>query len=277
MLIVRNISVLLNQKTILKHVSFSANSGCFTAIVGPNGCGKTTLLRSLTGEIAYDGKIWLNHKNIADLKPWQMAEMRAVLPQSVNLSFPFKVSEVVRIGLQTGRFGAQCDLVLQALAKVGLAHYADRFFHDLSGGEQQRVNLARVIAQVWFPIEHGVPRWLLLDEPVASLDVAYQLEVMQLAKAYASAGGGVIAVMHDLNLSAMYADFMIILCGGQILAFGTPAEVMTDEILSEAYKCDLRVNIIPEAQKTYLLPDRIKLETSFMTEKAEISGTETLG
>lgn len=192
MLIARNISVLLNQKTILKHVSFSANSGCFTAIVGPNGCGKTTLLRSLTGEIAYDGKIWLNHKNIADLKPWQMAEMRAVLPQSVNLSFPFKVSEVVRIGLQTGRFGAQCDLVLQALAKVGLAHYADRFFHDLSGGEQQRVNLARVIAQVWFPIEHGVPRWLLLDEPVASLDVAYQLEVMQLAKAYASAGGGVL-------------------------------------------------------------------------------------
>lgn len=104
----------------------------------------------------------------------------------------------------------------------------------------------------------GVPRWLLLDEPVASLDVAYQLEVMQLAKAYASAGGGVIAVMHDLNLSAMYADFMTILCGGQILAFGTPAEVMTDEILSEAHKYDLRVNTIPEAQKTYLLPDRSK-------------------
>ena len=98
---------------------------------------------------------------------------------------------------------------------------------------------------------------------------------MRLAKAYASAGGGVVAVMHDLNLTAMYADFMTLLCGGQILACGTPAEVMTDKILSEAYECDLRVNTIPEAQKTYLLPDRRNVEPSFVTEKTKIAGTET--
>ena len=255
MLTAQNISFSANRRTILKEINFSAEPGRFTAIVGPNGSGKTTLLRALTGDIAYHGSVWLNKANIAKLKPWQLAKMRAVLPQSVSLSFPFKVSEVVRIGLQAGRFGAHTSLVSKALAKVGMANHADQFFHDLSGGEQQRVNLARVIAQVWTPFEQGVPRWLLLDEPVASLDIAYQLEVMRLAKDYAEAGGGVVAVMHDLNLTAMYADDMAIVCDGQIMAFGTPAEVMRDDILSQAYKCDLRVNIVPDQQQTYLLPD----------------------
>lgn len=143
---------------------------------------------------------------------------------------------------------------MQALARVGLAHYADRLFQDLSGGEAQRVMLARVLAQVWAPVEDGAPRWLLLDEPVSSLDIAHQLQVMEIARDFARGGGGVLAVMHDLNLTALFADRIAVLAEGQLVAFGTPAEVLTDDTLSRAYGCALRVSAPPPADIPFVLP-----------------------
>lgn len=254
MITASDIVVRFGKKQILHGVDFKAEPGELTAIVGPNGSGKTTLLRAITQEVDYSGRVALNDLNIADLKPWQLASMRGVLPQKTALSFPFTVSEVVRIGLKAGVTADHDERILDALNRVGLAHYADRFYQELSGGEQQRVQLARVLAQVREPVAHGKPRWLLLDEPVSSLDIGHQLEVMGLAKSYSEAGGGVVAVMHDLNLTALYADRVVILSDGQVLADGAPGDVMTDEILSKAYGCKITVNQAPHNSAPFLLP-----------------------
>ena len=131
---------------------------------------------------------------------------------------------------------------------------AQRQYSQLSGGEQQRVQLARVLAQVWKPHKAGKPRWIFLDEPVSSLDIAHQIEVMNIAKNYANSGGGIIAIMHDLNLTSMYADNIAILYQGKKLCQGKPQDVMTDEWLSRAYECDLRVNTSPHPPSMYILP-----------------------
>lgn len=249
-----NIRVSYGPREALRGVSLAAQPGEVTAIVGPNGSGKSTLLGAITASLPYRGTVRLNGRDIATLKPWELAAERAVLPQASRLAFPFTVIEVVRLGLQSGTAGDRPEVPMQALARVGLAHYANRTFQELSGGEAQRVMLARVLAQVWAPVERGQPRWLLLDEPVSSLDIAHQLQVMEIARDFARAGGGVIAVMHDLNLTALYADRVAVLASGQRLAFGSPREVLTDDVLSCAYGCALRVSSPPPVGIPYILP-----------------------
>lgn len=254
MLRAENITVTLGGRRVLDGLDFMAEAGQVTAIVGPNGSGKTTLSRAMTGDLAHGGRVSLNGHDVAQLKPWQLAALRAVLPQASALAFPFTVIEVVNIGLHRGLAGAQGRVAMEALARVGLAHYAARPYQELSGGEQQRVQLARVLAQVWEPLLDGAPRWLFLDEPVSSLDIAHQLQVMEIARDFAAAGGGVVAVMHDLNLTAIYADRVAVLTDGRCLAAGPPGEVMTDVTLSRAYGCALRVGRVPPTGVPFLLP-----------------------
>ncbi|MEM6826260.1 MAG: heme ABC transporter ATP-binding protein [Pseudomonadota bacterium] len=249
-----DIRVSLGGRTVLGGVDFSAADGQVTAIVGPNGSGKTTLLRAMTGELGYSGAVRLEGGDVASLKPWQLATRRGVLPQSTRLAFPFTVLEVVRLGLSAGRDAGQYDLPHQALARVGLPGFEGRFYQELSGGEQQRTQLARVLVQVWDPAPEGRPSWLFLDEPVASLDIGHQLEVMQLVRDYANAGGGVIAVMHDINLTAMFADSVALMCDGLMVKQGAPEAVLTNDTLTTAYGCQLRVNTTPPTGKIFLLP-----------------------
>ncbi|KZZ30460.1 iron ABC transporter [Sulfitobacter sp. HI0082] len=253
-LIAENIEVSYGSRIALRRVSLEAQPGEITAIVGPNGSGKSTLLGAITSTLPYSGTVRLNGRDIATLKPWELAAQRAVLPQASTLAFTFTVLEVVRLGLQSGIAGARDDVPMRALARVGLSHYADRSFHELSGGEAQRVMLARVLAQVWLPVAEGQPRWLLLDEPVSSLDIAHQLQVMEIAQDFARAGGGVIAVMHDLNLTALFADQVVMLSNGTRLACGAPGAVLTDQTLSAAYGCSLRVSTPPPTGVPYILP-----------------------
>lgn len=247
------------RKDILQGVDLSAEPGALTAIVGPNGSGKTTTLKALTGEVPFRGKIVLNGHDITELKPWDLAAIRGVLPQASALAFPFTVGEVVRIGLEGGAEGDVADRIPQALAKVGMQRFAGRLYQELSGGEQQRVQLARVLAQIWHPVLDGKPRWLFLDEPVASLDIAHQLTVMNIARDFARGGGGVIAVMHDLNLTALYADSVAILSEGKLLAQGAPADIFTNETLSQAYGCQVRVGVPPDPGQVYILPQAAAL------------------
>lgn len=250
MLNARNLSARLGQRPVLKNISLCCAAGSLTAIVGPNGSGKTTLLRALSGDLDHSGEAHLNEIEIRKASPVQLAELRAVLAQSTQTAFAFSVLEIVRLGLVNGGGDARA---LEALARVGLAGYEGRPLNELSGGEQARVHLARVLAQVWHPLTDEGPRWLFLDEPVAALDIRHQLGVMRQARAFADQGGGVLAVMHDLNLSAMFADRILLLHDGEIVAFGPPDEVLTDANLQKAYGCELRVNTAP-SQGVWILP-----------------------
>ncbi|MFQ1701409.1 heme ABC transporter ATP-binding protein [Loktanella agnita] len=249
-----DIAVTLNGKDILQGIDFTALAGQVTAIVGPNGSGKSTLIKALTQELSYSGEITINGQRIEDYRPWELAAIRGVLPQVATLAFPFTVNEILRLGLFAGEHGENNDLIAKALSTVGLSGYGNRAFLDLSGGEQQRAHLARVLCQVWDPQSDGQPRWLLLDEPVASLDIGHQLIVMRCLRDYANRGGGVIAVMHDLNLTSMIADQVAMIAKGRIIKAGAPHDILIDNILSQAYGCHLKTNHVPESCRGFLLP-----------------------
>jgi len=261
-----NLTVRYGHHTILHDIAFEARAGRISVIAGPNGSGKTTLLKALCGDLPHSGTIRLNGHDIAKLKPHQMAARRGVLAQETTLSFPFTVAEVVRIGVSAKSdppvSRAWSDMrVTQALAAVDLPGFAGRFYQELSGGERQRVQLARVLCQIWEPIDESGPCWLFLDEPVSSLDIQHQIGVMELAADYARRGGGVIAVMHDLNLTAMFADQVTLLSSGRVVTSGPPETVMSDAALSETFGCRLRVCVQP-SNGLFVLPHSVMDHTA---------------
>ncbi|MFT3689232.1 heme ABC transporter ATP-binding protein [Paenirhodobacter sp.] len=258
MLRISGLSVHLGRRAVIGGLDLAALPGAVTVILGPNGSGKSTLIRAATGELPYTGSITLAGEEIRAAPAWRLAARRGVLEQATQVAFPFTVAEIVRLGLQSGLAAGREGLVMQALAEVGMADTAARPFHELSGGQQARVHLARVRAQVWEAVDAEGPRWLFLDEPVAALDIAHQLAVMRIMRDFADAGGGVVAVMHDLNLSAMIADRMVLLSEGRIIAEGPPDAVISDGPLSRAYGCALRVGQVP-VSGPWLLPQAARI------------------
>jgi len=262
MIEVHDLSVDIGGRTILQGVDLSAPAGQLTAVIGPNGSGKSTLLKALCRDHRYSGEVLINGRNLTALSPAEAATQRAVLPQSSNLPFPFTVREVVAMGLTAGRPGPTGEALLrlpeQALTAVDLPGFGGRYYGELSGGEQQRVQLARVLCQVWRPVLDGVPRYLLLDEPVSSLDVRHQLMIMDVARRFADSGGGVIAVLHDLNLAAMYADQVVALRRGEVVAAGPAEQVITDQVVADVFECPLQVGLAPSGGAPFVLPQSIR-------------------
>lgn len=256
----RKLSVAIGGNTIVSDVEFSARAGSVTVIIGPNGSGKTTLLKALSGDLRYSGSILLNGREISAMRPAEQAARRAVLPQATMLSFPFTVHEIVVLGISGGIAGRpDASLVDQALARVDLAGFAGRYYQELSGGEQQRVQFARVLCQVWLPVLEGRPRWLLLDEPVSSLDIRHQLALLDIARHYAASGGGVIAILHDLNLAAIYGDVVIAMRDGRIQANGTPSQVISSSLLEQVFDCRLAVGEAPPSGIPFVLPQSMQV------------------
>lgn len=256
MLEAHNIRVRLGKTDILQGIDMSAAKDQLTVIIGPNGSGKTTLMRALTGEIKFDGKAYLNGVDIAHARAADLAGMRGVLPQSADLSFPFTVHEVVRLGLTLG-IHSNVDIpgrIEEALTAVDMNGFGGRLYQELSGGEQQRVQLARVLAQVWEPVFQNLPRCLFLDEPISSLDIRHQLQIMQIARRYARAGGGVVAILHDLNLTAQFADHVILMNEGMVHASGPPRQVLTSTNLEAVYGCPMAVSDVPQGMDFFVLP-----------------------
>jgi iron complex transport system ATP-binding protein len=253
----RGITVSVRGKVLLDRVDLGLAPGKVTVLIGPNGAGKSTLLGVMAGgRRATAGRVTLHGRDLAAWPPAELAALRSVLSQSVSIAFAFRVDEVVRLGLPEGITHRKADgLVGEALGRVGLAGLAARDCTTLSGGEQQRVHLARAMVQLAAAPADGRARYLLLDEPTTGLDLAHQLLVVEIAREHAAAGGGVLAVLHDLNLAALAADRIVALDRGCIVADGAPAEVITDRLLADTYRVGLKVNVAPPS--VFVLPSGV--------------------
>ena len=254
MLTIQNLHVSLGRAAVIHGIDAQAAPGRIVAVIGPNGSGKTTLLRAISGDVPYAGQIALDGADLATRKPWELAARRGVLPQAASLAFPFTVAEVVRLGLTSGTQADRTDLIARALAEVDLTGFSGRYYQELSGGQQARVQLARVRVQVWDPVQNGAARWLFLDEPVASLDIAHQIGVMRVLRRFADGGGGVVMVLHDLNLAAMVADDVWLVHEGKLLDIGPPDRVIGGPNLATAYGCPIIANHLPGTGATFVLP-----------------------
>lgn len=229
-----NVSVKIGDQTIIDHVSFAAKSGECIGLIGPNGSGKSTLLRALCGLLAKEeGEIWVGEKEISSIGAKELARKVGYVPQDTSIGFDFLVNEMVLMGRHAHlpRFGVEgpvdYDIVRQVMERTAIAHLANRPVTRLSGGQRQMVFIAKALAQQ--------PSIYLFDEPVSALDINRQLQVLELIRALADEGALTITAIHDLNLASRYCDRLIMLHNGQIIASGTPEEVLKSEVLQASY------------------------------------------
>lgn len=240
MLQASNIHFCIQQRPIVNTAEISIAPGKLTTIIGPNGAGKSTLLKILAGDIVcQQGVISYNGQDLKNLKARDLAKIRAVMPQHSQLSFPFQVREVVELGMIALGDRADQSIVQEVMEETQTWQFRDKLYSQLSGGEKQRVQLSRVLAQIWG--ESSNPRYLLLDEPTSSLDIAHQHQVLHIASRLKHKNIGVLAVLHDLNMAAAYSDQVIMLKNGRIYQSGSVEETLTSEKLHHVYDYPIQV------------------------------------
>ncbi|HTP09284.1 MAG TPA: heme ABC transporter ATP-binding protein [Anaerolineae bacterium] len=235
MLAIDDVTIRYEARTVLRNISLDVNAGEVLALIGPNGVGKSTLLRACSGTLKpIGGRILIEGQNVHRLRVEDRAKLIAVVPQAMRLPEIFSVFETVLMGRTPylGWLGRESEedrsAVQAALDRTATLELADRLIGELSGGEQQRVLIARALAQS--------ARTLLLDEPTAHLDLKHQANVLSLICDLAhSENYAVLIALHDLNLAAQYANRVALLSNGAVAAIGTPEEVLTEENLSPAY------------------------------------------
>jgi len=241
--------------TLVASVDLAVAQGELIAIVGPNGAGKSTLLRMLSGDLRpTSGSVRLGDRELSSYPPRELADRRAVLAQHINVSFPFTVEEIVRMG--TGdvghrNAGARIEAALQ---EVGLGDFRHRDITTLSGGEQQRAHFARVLVQLWTSEAARGPGMLLLDEPTSSLDIRHQLDLAQTARRCARGGTTVIAILHDLNLATRFAERIVVMHDGAVAADGLPLAVMQPDLIARVFDVTLNIRTDP-AGSPFVLPE----------------------
>lgn len=249
----RNIVFTRGERTILSGVSASVMPGRVTAVLGPNGAGKSTLIKILAGELEpQQGCITFEGRPLVDWSAEALARRRALLPQSPELAFHYLVEDVVELGRYPHRFHASGTdnrkAVTESLATTDTTRFSARDCRTLSGGEAHRVHYARVLAQLW-RTNRTESRILLLDEPVASLDLFHQHAVLSHARKLVAEGTGVMAVLHDLNLASLYADDVIILANGQVAAAGSPETVLNPQEIARIWHVPCEVVETKRGQK----------------------------
>lgn len=239
---IKQLSHLFATRPVLDDLTFSIGAGEFYIIIGPNGAGKTTLMRSMVGLLSpRQGEIRIFDKPLSNYSKKELARRVAYVPQGVPLEFPFSVAEVVLMGRAPYHSAlgierqSDFEIANQAMRFTEVDHLATRRLDQLSGGELQRVMVARAICQQ--------PKILLLDEPTASLDLAHQVRVMDLMENLRTEHGiTVVMVSHDINLAGIYGERLLLLKAGRIMRQGPPGEVLAADILEEAYECPVLID-----------------------------------
>jgi iron complex transport system ATP-binding protein len=253
-LAVHHVSVEVGAGTrIVDDVSLEAHAGELVALVGPNGAGKSTLLGVIAGDVAtVGGTVCIGGRPLASMNVQEAARERAVLLQEQRLAFGFRARAVVDMGrtpwYRTPAEDRDEEIVDAAMARAEVTGLAERLYPSLSGGEKSRVSFARVLAQ-----ETPV---LLLDEPTAALDIRHQEQVLEVARELAQAGCTIVVVLHDLSLAAAWADRICLLEKGRVAASGTPAEVITSEVLSRVYQYP--VDVLEHDGRPVVVPKRTR-------------------
>ncbi|UYN83200.1 MAG: heme ABC transporter ATP-binding protein [Microcella sp.] len=250
---VRGVSVRRETRDILLDIDLDVRLGEVLALVGPNGAGKSTLLSVLSGDLSpASGSVELDDRPISSYRALELARRRAVLTQANVVSFPFRVIEIVQMGrspwMRTAELADDQQAVLEAIQATDIEHLLGRRFTTLSGGEQARVSLARVLAQRT-PV-------VFLDEPTAALDLRHQEDVMRLSRELAGQGRAVVVVVHDLSLAGAYADRIALLDAGRLDCVGTPAEVMTADRVGRVYGLDVQIHRLGASDRPVVLPLR---------------------
>lgn len=241
-------------RAVLQDVSLDIQRGERFGVLGPTGSGKSTLVRLLSAVLRpAAGRIRLAGRELGDYTPRDLARLVAVVPQETALDFPFSVLEVVLMGRSPhlGGFGFEGDRDVEAaeraMVRTGVADLSERFFHELSGGEKQRVVIARALAQE--------PEVLLLDEPTTFLDIRHVVEIFDLVTGLSAERGiTLVVVVHDLNLAALYLSRLAFLKGGRVLACGDPDEVLNYRTIREVYDTDVYVHRNDLTGKLNVLP-----------------------
>ena len=260
MLQTESVDVHLGRTHALNDVSLSVGPGEVVAVLGPNGSGKSTLMRVMSGELApRQGSVLQDDRPLGDWPRRALAMRRAVLPQNTAISFPFRALHVVLLGRSphagSSSHADDLDIAAQAMRETEVTHLADRVYPSLSGGEQQRVQMARVLAQIWPAANSGDNRYLLLDEPTSSLAIAHQHTALATARRFAARGMGVVVILHDLNLAAIYADRLCVFKAGRLLHEGPPEQVLTPDVVKSVFDLSVTPTRPPTRGWLQLLPD----------------------
>ena len=250
---ITNLSYSVAGTSLLREINLEVERGSIVAVVGPNGSGKTSLLKAANGEVKVaHGSVLINGNDVASMNVSERALGIGVLPQEANLDFPFTVEEVVQMGRIPHLTTMHENKVIlgEVMTEMELQNIRHRIYPTLSGGEKQRVQIGRVLCQIWGAREDA---YLFLDEPTAALDLAHQITLFKTLRHVASLGTTVMVVLHDINLALRFAEHVVLLDGGRVLSSGTPLEVFSVENMKAAFQVEVEIYETDDPNRPFLI------------------------
>ena len=243
----KSISYAVNEKKILNDISVEINPGEVTTIIGPNGSGKSTLLKIISGDFEnITDKVFYDETVLSSISLKRRAQIRSVMSQSQMIMFDYYVRDILSMGWLGFENAENLDVYEKLLEKIvddcAIASLMDRKFNVLSGGEQRRVHFARTLLQLNYEEKQSINKYLFLDEPTANLDLRWEVRLMENIKKIAKTGIGVFLVLHNLDLALNFSDKIALLNKGMLHSFGSVKDVFRDDVLSDVYEIDIKVD-----------------------------------